>query len=433
VKNKTSSLNDDASSQFVAQHRADVIGVLSGFDRLRLRGSLRQLYQPAFMRRHLARAGVLLKDFAGYLSACTGKVRAAAEQLAVEHGRPLRYLVGSTERKETLARELAQADGIEEGLIGVWSCVEPCLTYFVRGQRATRQLELRLEPGKCLHYYFYFQHPEVGLMHLRLQTWFPFQIWVCLNGRHWLARQLDRAGIGYVQRENCFTAIADVGRARELAHAQLRTDWSGLLQPLLEECHPLAGELCRPLGLSYYWSINESEYATDVLFRSPAALAQLYPTLVQHGIRHFGSREVLRFLGRKVPATGSAHGNFRGELSSDLRHRPEGLRLKHRVGGNSLKLYDKQGSVLRVETTLVHPEQFRVYRASERDPHGPKRWCVLRRSIGDLHRRAELCAAANNRYLDALAAVEASTPAGDVAAALCRPVHKHGRRHDPYT
>lgn len=418
----------DAPSLFVAQHAADVIGVLSGFDRLRLMATLRPLYQPSLMHRYLIRAGVLLKDFAAFASGWTERVRAAAQQLAERHQRPLTYLHGSTQRKDGLARELARRDGLTTGLVGIWSVVEPCLTYFVRKDRGQKKLVLRLEPGKCLHYYFYFLHAQLGLLHLRLQTWFPFALHLGLNGRHWLARQLDQAGLGYVQRENCFPWIEDVPAAQALARTQLQSCWPTLLRPLVEQCHPHATELCRPLALSYYWSVSESEYATDVMFRHPAALARLYPALIRQGIQHFGSTDVLRFLGHKTQANGRVHGNQVGEVLSSLKHRPEGLRLKHQANGNSIKVYDKQGSVLRVETTLLRPHQFRVYRASERDPEGKKRWQVLRKSVGDLHRRAEICEAANGRYLEALASVRAGRSVGEVAQRVCRPLVRDGRR-----
>ena len=244
----------------------------------------------------------------------------------------------------------------------------------------------------------------------------------------WPAR-LDQAGLGYVQRENCFTWMEDVTKAQALARAQLQSRWPTLLQPLVEQCHPHAGALCQPLALSYYWSVTESEYATDVMFKSPAALARLYPALVHQGIQHFGSTDVLRFLGHKTQANGRVHGNHQGEILSSLKHRPEGLRLKHQANGNSIKLYDKQGSVLRVETTLNRPHQFRVYRASERDPESQKRWQVLRKGIGDLHRRAELCQAINGRYLEALASVHAGQSVGELARTVCRPVKQDGRRY----
>lgn len=391
--------------------------------------SLRPLYQPSFMMRYLSCVDVLLKDFAAFAAGWTERVRTAAHQLAQASGRPLLYLHSSCERKELMARNLARRDALQQGLIGIWSVVEPCLTYFVRRDREQKKLVLRLESGKCLHYYFYFLHEQLGLLHLRLQTWFPFGIQLCLNARHWLARQLEQAGVGYVQRENCFSWIEDVARAQKLARAQLQNSWPRLLQPLVEQCHPHAAELCRPLALSYYWSVSESEYATDVMFKTPAALARLYPALVHQGIKHFGSSDVLRFLGHQVPASGRVHGNHQGEILSSLKRRPEGLRLKHQAGANSVKLYDKQGSVLRVETTLNRPHQFRVYRASERDPAGQKRWQVLRKSVGDLYRRAQICEAINGRYLQALASVRAGESVGAVVRRVCQPIVQEGRRH----
>ena len=186
---------------FLTQHATEVLGILSGFDRLRLRASLRSLYQPRIMMDYLSRVSVLLKDFAAFASGWTERVRAAAHQLAEQTGRPVGYLHSSAQRKETLARDLARRHAITSGLIGIYSCVEPCLTYFVRRDRAQKKLVLRLEPGKCLHYYFYYHHEALGFLHLRLQTWFPFQVMVCLNGRHWLAQQMQQAGLGYQQRE----------------------------------------------------------------------------------------------------------------------------------------------------------------------------------------------------------------------------------------
>ena len=135
MKIKVTGTVSDAPSPFVTQHAQNITGVLSGFDRLRLMATLRPLYQPSLMQRYLIRAGVLLKDFAGFAGGWTERVRAAAHQLAEQEQRPLTYLHGSGARKELLARDLALRDGIATGLVGVWSVVEPCLTYFVRRDR----------------------------------------------------------------------------------------------------------------------------------------------------------------------------------------------------------------------------------------------------------------------------------------------------------
>jgi hypothetical protein len=427
MQKKASANSDSVPNPFVQKHQADVIGVLRGFDRLRLAGTFRALYHPPVMEKYIDKAGFLMKDFKQLVLQVTGQIKAATQQIAERAGRPLIYLSSSQVRKEQLARQIAERDGVSSGLIAILSCVEPCRTYTVGGNHQTKMLEAQLGLGKCLHYYFYHWHPVFGFMHLRLQTWFPFLVNVCLNGRNWLARQMTRLGMRFQQQDNCFTWIEEVARAQRLLDEQLNTGWAVELEKLVLENHPTYQTICRPLALSYYWTACESEYATDVMFAQEQRLAQLYPRLVHHGIKSFGSQDVLRFLGHKPPANGV--GKFAGELNSSLKKRPEGLRIKHFVNGNSVKLYDKQGTVLRVETTINHPEEFKVWRAKENDPEEKLGWRVLRRGVADLPRRAQVSHAANERYLSALAVVDEKTPLSQEAQAICRPVRKDGHNY----
>jgi hypothetical protein len=412
---------DNVTLPFVAQHQADVTGVLCGWDRLRLRGTLRTLYQPRVLLRYLYVCQVLLKGFKTYSLNLTGRLLAHAEQLAQRHRRPWLYLDSASTSKEDVARDLARRDHIQRGLIAVLRCVEPCQTYHLRGGQPV------LQPGKCLHLYFYYQHPVFGFMHLRLQTWFPFQVEVCLNGREWLVRQLERARVNYQRQDNYVAWVQNVPRAQGLLDHQRQAPWQTHLRRLLDQNHPLYREICAPLDWQYYWSCCESEYATDVMFADPARLAALYPRLVQHALLRFSSRDVLRFLGRNVPLTGNS--TFAGQVLTDLKVRPEGVRIKHKVGRNTLKMYDKFGRGLRIETTINQCEDFQAYRRPEGQPQAPKRWRALRRGLADLNRRAEISHAANARYLLALAAVDEQKPLHELCRHLCQPVRRGAQRY----
>ena len=433
MQNKPSTPTNPVLNRFVQEYENDVMGILHGFDRWRLRGCLRQLYCSTVMEAYLSAQHILLKQFGALVQTIRQQVKKATEGLAQKLGRPVVYRNSSARSKESLAREIACRDGIQEGLIAVLSCVEPCRSYALRGNAQTKLLELHLEWRKCLHFYFYFEHAKFGFMHLRLQSWFPFQVELCLNGRHWLAKQLDTAGVAYRKRENCLVWVEDMARAQQLLDQQVLLDWPRELAGLLKQCHPTAARIARPLGLNYYGSVSESEYASDVLFRSPEALARLYPSLVHHAVSSFGSRDVMRFLGRKVPTqTGRVHGTFKGEIISDLKHRPEGIRVKHSLSGNSIKLYDKPGSVLRVETTLCRPQEFRVWRRAEtggRTQSKAKAWRVLRRGVADMDRRAQVSRVSNERYLGALASVSGTVPLFEWTRQVCRPIKRGGRRY----
>ena len=415
--------------RFLQRHAARVRGVLSGFDRLRFRGTLRWLAYAAGMRAFLSCSEVLLKDFKEYVEGITNSVRQAAQQLARSEGRPLLYLNSSLLSKEDEARHIAERDNIREGLICIFSAVEPCFSYEVHRSRERRLLELRGRPQKCLHYYFYLQHPQFGFMHVRLQTWFPLTVHIAINGREWLSRQLDATGIAYTRHDNCFLDIADLERAQALSLAQLRTAWRDHFDQLIGQWHPTHQRITyRDRPLDYYWSLEQSEWATDVMFRSPDDLAALYPALLRHGLHDFSSPEVMRFLGRKTPLHGGVDGRFQGEVVSDIGRRADHLRIKHRLDRNWIKMYDKQGSVLRVETTLNDVRGMKAFRRLENDPAGELAWRPLRKGVADVPRRAQICDAANKRYLDALASVDPTTPLGQLTDAICRPAMCNGRR-----
>lgn len=433
MKATNSSLAGDTLNPFIAQNQANVSGILSGFDRLRLKGCLPQLYCPRTMDAYLTVKKLLYKDFKEFALNLTQRIKTASLRIAEMAGRPFRYLASSHIRKETLARELIQKDRLEQGLIAVFGCVEPCRTYFLCGNRETKKLEFKLETGKCQHFYFYHLHPEFGLMHLRLQSWFPFAVHICLNGREWLCRQMDQHQMSYAKKENCFTALSHLAGAQHLLDKQLELNWPKKLDEILRQNHPLASEICAPLRLNYFWSAEESEYATDVMFKNPKPLQQIYPALVRHAITSFSSGDVMRFLGHPVAAHGRVRGDFKGEIVSDLKQRPEGIRVKHSINANSIKMYDKQGSVLRIETTINRTRDFRVYREKQSGPHGraksdgKKAWRILRKGVVDLKRRAAVSHASNLRYLSALSATEGKIPLFQWAEEVCKPLRREGR------
>ena len=410
-------------NSFVTRHASEVKGTLSGFDRVRFRGTLRWLANLRGMGTWLNRANVLLKDFKGYAMGLTERIKLATQDLAEKAGRPVIYLPSSSLRKEDFARDIAERDGVGEGLVCVLSAVEPCMTFTVGPNRQAKRIELRSHQGKCLHYYFYLIDPRLGWLNVRLQTWMPFTVQVVINGREWLSRELCRQGIGFERRDNCFVDIANVRRAQRILDRQLESDWPRLLNRLLRQVHPAQRTLFGKERLNYYWSADETEWASDVMFGSAEELSALYPRLVRHAMLNLGSQEVLRFLGKRPCVE-----QFRSaEILSHLGVRCEGVRVKHALDRNSLKMYDKQGSVLRVETTINNTRQMKVFRTSENDPDGPQSWQKLRKGVADLARRAEISQKSNERYLDALSAVEAPATLAETAAQVCRPTRWNNR------
>ena len=418
-------------NEFIAKYESQIGGVISGFDRLVFRGNLRSLVHEQGMKSYLWHNQVLLKEFGKHAERTSNRLKAASVEEVARLGRPVKY-VKPSEDKEAIARQIVAEQKIGSGPVCVIKSVEPCWSYDIYRSREEKKLQLVKRPRQCLFLYHYQIHPVFGFMNARIQSWFPFPVQICINGREWLSRQMDREGLEYVRQDNCFPWLANYERAQQLLETQLEVNWPELLQGVAGELNPLHQEIFAKFPAHYYWSAYQTEWATDVVFRDTAVLQRLYPMLVHHGLTSFSSPDVMRFLGRRIPLTGQVPGRFAAELTSDVKRRQEGVRIKHRLGGNSIKLYDKAftavGNVLRGETTIHNVDDFRVYRPKEGGPEEDLAWRPMRRGIADLHRRAEVSQKANDRYFTALACVDDSATVKELTDGLAQSTTWNGKR-----
>src|SRR5512134_2041378 len=409
---------------FERMYQDQIVGKLTTFDRMIVHGHLLSLYPRGAFAAFLSRQNVMLKDFGEYVKAASDQVIAQAKKLAADLGRPFLYVPRVQLGKDDLAKEIAKRDGITAGLVCVLSTLELRSCFAVTGSlREKRPLEAVRRLRKCLHLYFYLIDPELGFMHVRLQTWFPFEIQIYVNGREWLAHQLDKRGVGYDRHENTFLSIDRLDLARSLCARFAHRQWSRVWDAFARRVNPWLPTLKACGAGDYYWVIDQCEVATDVMWRNRASLASIQPDLFDHAIRAFSADNVMRFLGRQL------RGNFRGEVVTDIKKRPEGRRVKHRVRRNWIKMYDKW-SVLRVETTINNPSDFKVLRCLV-DKRGRKkrRWMPMRKGVANLWRYLQIGEQANHRYLEALAQVQPKSEAVTELDGLCRSRLVNGKRY----
>jgi hypothetical protein len=411
---------------FLSIHHDVITGTLSTFDRLIFKGHLSGFYPQGAFARFLNSQHILLKDFAAYAETTTAQLKGQAQHVAQKSQRPYLYLASaataaSGHSKEAQARAIAERDGLVDGLICVFSVIEPCRVFTVRGNRQTQRLEVVRENRKCLHFYFYYLDREFGFMHVRLQSWFPFTLQIYVNGREWLARQLDQRRIAYQRYDNKLTQVADLPAAQALCEKFAHRLWPPVLEAFARQVNPLLPTLRRAGFRSYFWRVDQAEYATDVLFRDRASLEALLPALQELATTAFSAEDVLRFLGRKL------HGNFQGEVTTSLKRRPEGRRVKHSLKRNSLKLYDVL-NVLRIETTLNNPREFRVLRVLQTQQGRQRRWRPMGKGVANFWRYAQVGQQANFRYRDALAHAQPKGKAIAELDSLCRPCLEKGKR-----
>ena len=398
---------------FLVKHADKIHGVLSCFDRVIFRGYLPLSY-PKGMSGFLYQQQVQLKDFKDYAPQIAERVKEHVKGLVEKAGAPYRHLPRK-EPMEAQARLLAKQKDIREGIVCGYSQLETCRSF--RFEHSGGLPRLRLDYRRCLVLYVFLMHAVLGLIHVKIHTWFPLTLQVYVNGHDFLARKLDGLGVPYTMHDNAFTGIADLKAAQACADRFAKQNWPKLLGQLARQFNPLLGKELREQD--YYWVMDQAEYATDVLFADRPALAEFYPRLVEHARACLSAEDVLKFLGRKLD------GNFRGEVQTHVGRRVEGVRVKHAMKSNKLKMYDKAGLVLRIETVINAPTEFRVRRWHEASRQ--MQWQPLLKGVAWLWRYADVSRAANGRYLEALAVVDDDSAARRLLDRVTKPAKLNGR------
>jgi hypothetical protein len=404
---------------FVVKFAASIVAMLGCFDRVIFKGHL-PFGDDSHLNRFVDRVLQMpRKDFLPWLQARSDELVAHAHDLARAHGAPYQYLQGR-QRKEDLVQQTIRERRLSEGLVCVLCCQETCRTVKLRYGQARPTLTFTFRPQRVL--YFYWLDPDFGLRHVRVQTWFPFTCQVYVNGHDWLARQLHQHRVGFVQQDNAFTQLDDPTHAQQLADRFPQLPWVKLLDGWVRQVNPLLGQDWLQ-GQGYYWVIDQAEYSTDVLFQNRQTLAELYPRLLDHACLHFSAQDILTFLGRRL------HPCFDGEVLTDCKKdRWPGARIKHRVKNNWLKMYDKFGQVLRIETVINNPREFKVRRRVQRQGRSQMDWCPMNKGVANFYHYHEVARTANDRYLRALAVVDRPQSSATILDRVSKPARLGGHR-----
>jgi hypothetical protein len=324
-----------------------------------------------------------------------------SRSLARRHGRTWEYFAGHVD-KDAWAKTLLTKHKVVEGLVGVLCVMESCPTFKLAYGKDRPQFVSRMVPQRVL--YFYFIDKDLGLMHVRLQTWAPFTCQVYVNGHDYLARQLKKKGIRFQQNDNAFVDLSDPATAQRSADRFIRLRWPKILERYAHRVNPLLDQELR--GASHYWVTDQAEYATDIRFRDRGQLALVFRWLLEFALVTFSPQKIFSYLGRKW------HERFDGEVQTRYRSvREPGACIKHFMKGNWLKMYDKLGQLIRVETVINQPGEFKVLReCRHRDGTTSMGWFAMSKGVGNLHHYQSHAQACNERYLNALAAVKDPTP-----------------------
>ncbi len=373
-----------------ARFQRNISGVIGCFDRVILYGTYQPIQYPKAMGYNLYSEGVKLidyeKTYANKLRLqMTGHIKKIADQEKIQI-----HHVNQNIRKEAFVSEILKKNGDREGIVCILSAMEGCSCFKVKKNHQTGYLELQWSKGKCLHYYVYVMDPDYGLCYLRIPTWAPFRLQFYFNGHNWLERRMRAEGIDFKKADNCFVMISDVEKAQSIV---TEFDVKALHQRLDQLAYRFVG-VHKPWRSGLYWSIAQAEWATDIMFKSTRILPELYHELIRTAVVELQCSDVYGFLGKRITEKSAK------EVSKHFKTLREGTRIKHTMGPTSIKMYDKEDRVLRIETTANNISHFKHHReVKHRDGTREMKHASMRKTIYSLGALAEQMQACNQRYL----------------------------------
>jgi hypothetical protein len=412
-------------NEFIEKYTTSIQGVISFYDRILIRGTLPTISYAGGMNSLLYGKGIELKDITKFTAPLRDEVHENAKTIAQSEGIEIEHIRNPKEvRKEELAKAQIDARNITQGLVCIFSAMESCADFKFSYNKISGKPELKFTKGRCLHYYFYFIDSEYGLCHFRVPTWCPFQLQFYFNGHNWLANQLDKNQIDYKLRDNAFTYLSDYEKAQKIADSFSVKTLQNHLDYYAQLYCPAASQISHT---GYHWSIRQSEYATDIVFKSKGVLAPLYDELLKTMMHTVTPDDVARFLGKKEV-------NSRNKQELETTHKKvigeEMRRIKHRMGETSVKMYDKFGLVLRIETTTYNTYNFTHYRSVEhRDGTKSSKLAPVKKSIYSLKPLAQIMLACNIRYLKYIAAFEIPMTGKKRLVKISKPTTLNGRNY----
>lgn len=349
------------------------------------------------MTKYMFDKGVKIFDYPKFAEPFKETIRANAERIAKEHGVEIEFIRKTGVRKESIISEKIEKRGAHPGIVHIISVMEACNTYKPWHDKTTGKTFLKPDTSKCLHYYFYFIDEQVGLGYVRVPTWCPFRLQVYINGHNILASEMKKAGIKFSMIDNAFDSIEDADRAQALSD-------NISIENLHRKLDEFAWQFCpvyKDLNLRYHWSVMQAEYATDIVFKKQESLQKIYSELVATAIHTVKPENIATFLGHKLDP------RYEGEIGNNYNVRIEGSRIKHTMGSVSIKMYDKFGKILRIETTANDISFFKHFReVVHRDGTTSHKMAPLKKNIYSLAFLTDNLKASNKRYLEFISAFD---------------------------
>lgn len=380
------------------RYKEEIAGEIGCFDRIIIRGTPGLFAYAKGMTSFFYAREWKIFDFANVFKPITDGIIKNIQQISENNGVEVEYVrkVGLFRKEDKIAKIL-ETRGTKPGLVHIFSQLELCNTYDPWHDKQSHKTYFKYAQTKRLVYYVYFVDKTLGLCYIKVPTVAPFGLMFYFNGHNLLENKLISANIGYVKHDNAFVSINDFDIAQKLSD---EIDAKSI-HKILDGCANRWCPLPKEWNISYQWTLAEVEYSLDIVFKDPETLKPLYDNIIETAMHTITPENIANFLGKRFSL------QFEGEAGSRYNKRILGTRIKHQLGDTSVKIYDKFGSILRIEVTSNDVSEMRVFRpVLKRDGTTVSKMAQVKKSIYSLFDLIGLFKKACYRYLETISSFD---------------------------
>lgn len=407
------------SNLITEKYKTNIKGVISCYDRVILQASLSQWSYAQAMAVWMVHNNILIKDYTKFASTIRNKIVEHISSVAKNNSLEIEYIKSPNKfDKEKHISRIIKDKEIKEGIVHIYSVVEPSTQYRASSDSKIKRMVLKPRQGVCLHYYIYFIDRILGLCYLRIPTWIPLRLQFYFNGHNLLSSKLEQNNIAYKKHDNALLEIEDFQKAQQLSDNIKVESIHKYLDVLTDKYCPYLKETQQ----YYRWTIMQAEYSTDIIFNRQSDFQLLYQQLIINNIHSVKPENISTFLGKKLSL------NYQGEIGNNFNRRILGTRIKHHMGAVSIKMYDKYSIILRIETTVNDVSQFKVFReVNHRDQSLERKYTNMKKNIYSLYDLSKLLKRSNERYLEYISEFDDTSKGSKDLQKISKAVIEHER------
>lgn len=382
-------------NNFITKYSDKIEGTISCFDRVIISGSLSSWGYAGAMKSYLLNNDIKIFNYPIFAKQYNEQIRERVESICKEQNIEIEHIRSPKKfDKQLNIQKILDKRGYEPGIVKVYTSMEICDSYYP--DRENNLPVIKSDTAKCIHYYIYFIDKTLGLCFLKIPTWLPCRVQFYFNGHKYLEYKLKNSGIEYQTEDNAFVYISDYQKAQELSDDFRSQDLHQWLDIIINRYIPFL----KTTNQRYNWVITQSEYATDIIFKCSEVSREIYEDLVFKSIHSVKPENIATFFSRKLAA------GYEAEVGTKYNKQIHGSRIKHFMGANSIKMYDKGKKIIRIETTINDVGEFMIFReVLTRSGKTVRRYARMKKSIYSFFDLGKECRKSNSRYLDFLASL----------------------------